>query len=94
MEIRSFRHKGLERLWRTGDARGISAKWAEKIRAMLTAIEEAETIAEMGRFPGWKLHPLKGSRRGAWAMWVTGNIRLTFAVRGSAVSELDLEDYH
>ncbi|HEX3944186.1 MAG TPA: type II toxin-antitoxin system RelE/ParE family toxin [Rhizomicrobium sp.] len=94
MEIGSFRHKGLERLYRNGDLRGISAKWAEKIRAMLTAMEEAETVAEMGRFPGWKLHPLKGSRKGAWAMWITGNMRLTFIVRGKSVSELDIEDYH
>lgn len=94
MEVRSFRHKGLARFYRTGDERGISAKWAEKVRAMLTAIEEAETIAEMGRFPGWKLHALKGSRKGAWAMWITGNMRLTFVVQDNAVSELDIEDYH
>jgi proteic killer suppression protein len=94
MEIKSFRHKGLERLYRNGDARGLSAKWAEKIRAMLTAIDEAGAIGEMVRFPGWKLHPLKGSRKGAWAMWITGNMRLTFVVEGNAVSELDIEDYH
>jgi len=61
---------------------------------MLTVIEEADAIAEMGRFPGWKLHPLKGSRKGAWAMWITRNMRLTFVVQGKDVSELDIEDYY
>jgi proteic killer suppression protein len=94
MQLKSFRHKGLERLWRTGDSRGVSAKWAEKIRAMLTALEEADAVAQVGRFPGWKLHPLKGARSGTWAMWITGNMRLTFHVREKAVTEIDIEDYH
>ena len=94
MEIRGFSHKGLERLWRTGDARGVSPKWAEKLRAMLTAIEEANVIEEVGRFPGWKLHPLKFARKDAWAMWITGNMRLTFVVRDGVVTEMEIEDYH
>ncbi len=61
---------------------------------MLTAIEEADTLAEVGLFPGWKLHPLKGPRKGAWAMWITGNMRLTFVIQDKAVTEFDIEDYH
>jgi proteic killer suppression protein len=94
MEIVGFRHKGLERFWRTGDPRGLTPKWTEKIRAMLTAIEEAENASQIGLVPGWKLHPLKGGRKGAWSMWITGNQRLTFVVSGETVSELDIEDYH
>jgi toxin HigB-1 len=46
-------------------------------------------------FPGWKLHPLKGGRRGARSIWVTGNVRLTFRVDSEEnVTDLDLEDYH
>jgi proteic killer suppression protein len=94
MEIAGFRHRGLERFWRTGDSRGVPSKWAEKIRAMLTAIEEANFVSEIGSMPGWKLHPLKGSRKGAWAMWITGNQRLTFFVEGEEIDELNIEDYH
>ena len=94
MEIAGFRHRGLERFWRTGETRGLAAKWSEKIRAMLTAIEAAGTIAEVGSMPGWKLHPLKGARQGTWAMWITGNYRLTFVVKGEEASEFDIEDYH
>ncbi|HWE06483.1 MAG TPA: type II toxin-antitoxin system RelE/ParE family toxin [Rhizomicrobium sp.] len=94
MEIVGFRHKGLERFWRTNDSKGISSRWTEKLRAMLTAIEEANDVTEVGLLPGWKLHPLKGSKRGAWSMWITGNQRLTFLVDGDTVSELNIEDYH
>jgi proteic killer suppression protein len=93
MEIVGFRHKGLERFWRTNDPRGISSRWAEKLRAMLTAIEEAKVVEEAGLYPGWKLHPLSG-RKGAWSMWITGNQRLTFVVRDNLVSEMNIEDYH
>ena len=43
---------------------------------------------------GWRLHPLKGDRKGVWSLTVTRNHRLTFRVTGSVVSEIDFEDYH
>ncbi len=61
---------------------------------MLTAIEEAESIVELDTIPGWRLHPLKGDRRGIWSLKLTRNQRLTFRVEGSVVSEVDVEDYH
>lgn len=94
MEIVGFRHKGLELFWRTNDPRGVSSRWAEKLRAMLTAIEEADTVTEVGLLPGWKLHQLRGVRKNTWSMWVTGNQRLTFIVNGDKVTKLDIEDYH
>ena len=94
MRLASFQHKGLERFWRDDDARGLPRQQVEKLRAMLTAIEEAEAIGDMGRFVGWKLHPLKGDRKGTWSMTVTRNYRLTFKLKDKAVVDLDLEDYH
>ncbi len=61
---------------------------------MLTAIEEAENVAELDTVPGWRFHPLKGDRRGAWSLKLSYNHRLTFRVEGSVVSEIDFEDYH
>jgi proteic killer suppression protein len=94
MLIVSFRHKDLERLWRRDEARGVVRQHESKLRAMLTAIEEADNLAELNTVPGWRLHPLKGNRKGAWSMVVTRNHRLTFRLDGSRVSEIDFEDYH
>jgi proteic killer suppression protein len=94
MRIGGFRHKGLKRLYDTGDRRGIRADLAAKVENILHAIEQARHIEQVGLFPGWKLHPLKGRRGGEWSIWVTGNFRLTFRVEGDAVSQIDLEDYH
>jgi hypothetical protein len=33
---------------------------ADKLRKLLFALETAETLEQLGRFPGWKLHPLEG----------------------------------
>jgi toxin HigB-1 len=94
MNIGSFRHRGLKRLYETGDIRGVRADLASKVSAILAAIEQAERIEQVAKFPGWRLHQLKGRRRGEWSIWVTGNFRLTFRVDGETVNDIDLEDYH
>jgi proteic killer suppression protein len=94
MRIVGIRHKDIERLWRRGEARGVARQHEAKLRAMLTALEESENVAELETIPGWRLHPLKGDRKGVWSLTVTRNYRLTFRVERAVVSEVDFEDYH
>ena len=94
MRIVSFRHKGLERFWRDDDRRGLPARYIEKIRAMLTAIAEAENLGEIGKYAGWRLHPLKGDLEGHWSIRVNGNWRLTFRFEGEDAILVDFQDYH
>ncbi len=65
---------------------------ADKLRKLLFALETADDLDQVRRFPGWKLHPLKGS----WSLIVTGNWRLIFRYdeASNAASEIDLIDYH
>ena len=72
MERIRFRHKGLRRLYERGDAKGVSATLADKERKLLLAMETAETLGQLDRFPGWKLHPLKGDWKGFGSLTVTG----------------------
>jgi proteic killer suppression protein len=44
--------------------------------------------------PGLVLHPLKGARRGAWSVRVSGNWRVTFELEGQDATRVDYEDYH
>jgi toxin HigB-1 len=94
MRFGGFRHKGLKRLYETGEGRGVRADLVAKLRVLLHAIEQARDIGQVPKMPGWRLHPLKGDRRGAWSVWVTGNYRLTFRIDGEDVMDVDLEDYH
>ena len=44
--------------------------------------------------PGWKMHPLRGALAGHYAVWVSGNWRLTFAFEGIHAVLVDYQDYH
>lgn len=91
--IRKIRHKGLERLYEDDDPRGVSPPMAAKLRQILTLLDNAEEPDHM-RLPGLRLHPLKGDRRGQWAVWVTGNWRVVFRFEDHHVTDVDLVDYH
>lgn len=44
--------------------------------------------------PGYRLHPLKGSLAGFWAVSVSGNWRIIFRFEAGRASAVDLVDYH
>ena len=94
MAIRSFRHKGLRRLCERDDPKGLAADQVKKLTHMLTLLDEATEPEDMGLFPGWRLHPLKGDLQGFWSLTVTGNWRLVFRMEGGNVYDIDLIDYH
>ena len=91
--IKSFRHKGLRKYFESGSVAGIQPHHARRLRMLLTALDTAQSIEDMN-IPGFRLHLLKGSDRGRWAVWVNGNWRLTFEFRDGEVYVLDYEDYH
>jgi len=91
--IKSFRHKGLERLFRSGSTSGIQAAHAGKLRRQLAALNEASGPKAMD-VPGWRLHPLKGEFTGHWSIWVNGNWRMTFMFDGEDAVLVDYRDYH
>lgn len=91
--IKSFKHKGLEKFYLSGSTRGIQAAHANKLRMQLAALDSAQTIDDMD-IPGYRLHPLKGSRKGIWSIMVNGNWRITFEFRDGNAYIVNYEDYH
>jgi proteic killer suppression protein len=91
-----FRHKGVRQLHEDGNAKGVQPAMVDKLRKLLFALETAENLDQLGRFPGWKLHPLKGGMKGLWSLTVTGNWRLIFHYdqQTNTASDIDLIDYH
>ena len=96
MQLVHFRHKGLRRLHDDGTAKAVPPAMADKLRKLLFSVETAECLAQLSRFPGWKLHPLKGDLKGFWSLTVTGNWRLIFRCDEltNTASDIDLIDYH
>lgn len=72
---------------------GIQPQHAKRLRMQLAAVDTAQSIQDVD-VPGFRLHPLKGSERGRWSIWVNGNWRLTFEFREGDAYILDYEDYH
>jgi proteic killer suppression protein len=91
--IRSFRHKGLQRFFETGSKAGIQPAHAPKLRIQLAKLDSSPGVTDMD-MPGWRLHPLKGDLAGHWAVWVSGNWRLTFRFEGEHAVLVDYRDYH
>ncbi len=91
--IKSFKHKGLEKFFGTGNARGIQSSHSKKLRMQLAALDTSQTIEDID-VPGYQLHPLKGTRKGIWSISVNGNWRLTFEFNDGNVYIVNYEDYH
>jgi proteic killer suppression protein len=89
--IKSFNHKGLKRFYETGSTSGIQSAHQKKLRMRLAALDTAQTIEDMD-VPGFRLHPLKGNRKGRWAIDVSGNWRITFRFEEGHVYVVDYED--
>lgn len=90
--LKRIRHKGLAALHMTGAAKGVPAALAEKIELILDRLDFAAGPQDFGS--GYRLHPLKGSLKGYWAVHVSTNWRIVFRFEGEDVTDVDLVDYH
>jgi proteic killer suppression protein len=91
--IKSFRHAGVERFFRTGSKAGIQPAHAAKLANQLQLLDFAKSAADMN-MPGWDLHNLAGNLKGHWAVKVNANWRMTFTFEGENAVLVDYRDYH
>ena len=91
--IKSFRHKGLQLLFEEDEGRKVKADQVNRLRLILSALNVATAAEDMNQ-PTFRLHPLKGSRKGVWAVTVRANWRVTFWFEQGNAYDVDLEDYH
>jgi proteic killer suppression protein len=91
--IKSFSHKGLRKFFDSGSVAGIQPHHAKRLKMQLVALDTSTSIEDMN-IPGFKLHPLNGTEKNRWAIWVNGNWRVTFEFQDGHAFVLDYEDYH
>jgi len=96
MRIRNVIHKGLRRFIEADDASGLQSVVVEKLRRIVSFLQDMEREDELRMVPSWKAHQLTGDRKGTWSLFVTKNWRLTFRIDQDEVEiiDLDYEDYH
>jgi toxin HigB-1 len=91
--IKSFSHKGLQAFFVSSSKAGIQAAHANRLRLQLAKLNSSSTPDDMD-LPGWKLHALKGDKKGHWAVWVDQNWRMTFKIEGGHATVVNYQDYH
>jgi proteic killer suppression protein len=91
--IRSFKHKGLEKFFKTGRASGVQVKHSKRLNLILGRLNASTSPNDMN-LPGLFLHPLTGTRSDIWSVRVSGNWRVTFRFNGEHAEIINYEDYH
>jgi len=96
MKIRNAVHRGLRRFIQRNDPSGLAPAVVEKVRNILTFLQEMDDDHELRDVPSWKAHQLTGDRKGTWSLTVTRNWRITFRIDPTEdeIFDLDYEDYH
>jgi toxin HigB-1 len=90
--IKSFRHKGLKKLYNTGSKQGILPEHAARLRIILARLDASSSSEDMN-LPGLALHQLKGSLKGFWSVSVSGNWRVIFRFENGNALDVDYVDY-
>ena len=90
---RSFRHRGLKRLFERGDKSKLRADQVERIEEILARLDAAVGAKDLNT-PGYRLHPLKGDMQGFWSVRVSANERIVFRFEAGDACDVDLTDYH
>lgn len=91
--IRRIKHRGLKRVYASGDGRGIRADLRENVEDILARLDQASSPQALN-LPGYRLHALKGDRKGLWAVTVRANWRIVFRFEDGDAVDVDLLDYH
>jgi proteic killer suppression protein len=91
--IRSFKHRGLKRLYERDDRSGIRPDLRDTVEDILARLDEAESPQAMD-VPGYRLHPLKGDLRDFWSVTIRANWRIIFRFQGGDAFDVELIDYH
>lgn len=77
------------------DASGLASSVVEKVRNIMTFLQEMEDVHELRDVPSWNAHQLTGGCKGTWSLTVTRNWRVTFRIDQAEgeIFGLDYEDY-
>ncbi len=71
----------------------LDARDLPKIERILDRLDVVITAKDMN-IPGWRLHELKGGRKGERSVTVRDNGRITFRFEEGEAHDVNLEDYH
>jgi len=91
--IKTFKGKDTEKLFR--DTRVARFHLFENTaRKKLLYLHAAESLQEIGVFPGNRLEALRGDRSGQYSIRINQQWRICFKWQNGAAYEVEIVDYH
>ena len=91
--IRSFRHKGLQELEKSGRSAKIDVRMHKRVLSIIDALAIASAPEEMN-IPGLNFHSLRGFSPMRYTVHVNGPWCITFEFDGPHAAKVDFEQYH
>ena len=90
--IKSFKHKGLAKLFEKGRSRRIKQNLQKRALRRLDALDQTESLRDLN-LPGFDFHGLHGVPK-RYSVHVNGSWCITFEWEDGEVLRVDLEQYH
>ena len=91
--MRTWRHKGLNELFRTGTSRRVRADLQRRTLLILDALDAATKPSDMD-LPGLDFHRLRRHKPPRYSTHVNGPWCITFEFEDGEVHRVNLEQYH
>jgi proteic killer suppression protein len=91
--IRSWADSATRRFAETGRSKfgGLDAGRAD---LLLRLLDRVRSLGEISPLKSVGLHPLKGERKGEWAITVNGPWRICFRFEDGDAYDVEIVDYH
>ena len=80
-------------MYERDDASRVGPDLADRAALALADLDDARKPSDLD-LPGYRLHPLKGRRKGYWSISISGNWRVIFRFEDGDAYDVDLIDYH
>jgi proteic killer suppression protein len=93
MMLKTFRHKGLKRLFEKDDPSGVRADQVRRIKDVLANLDQARHPNDIA-LPGYRLHASRGELKGHSSVTISGKWRIVFRFEDGDAFDVDLVDYH
>lgn len=91
--IRSWADSATRRFAETGKSK-FSGLDGGRADLMLRLLDRVRSLNEISPLKSVGLHPLKGERKGQWAITVNGPWRICFRFEDGDAHDVEIVDYH
>ncbi|MDR2122079.1 MAG: type II toxin-antitoxin system RelE/ParE family toxin [Flavobacteriaceae bacterium] len=92
--IKTFKHKGLKKMFYQNDSSKINPAHLNRITIILDILDQlSEVPKDLELYRSFRPHPYKGENN-VWSMDVSGNYRILFRFEKGNVYDVDYLDPH